>query len=73
MNRLDDQLEALRNKHRAVARYTIYLSSGRGRKREKVVIESGLHWDQAKPQLDSMNQGRADKRMAAPIYTIELE
>lgn len=73
MSAMEEQLQALRDKQAASARYTIYLAGGYPNYRNKTVIASGLHWKEAKPRMEQLNACREDKRFGAPIYGIQLE
>lgn len=73
MSALDEQLQALRDRHEADARYTLYRTGGYPNYRDRTIIASGLPWKEAKPRMEQLNQSREDKRFCAPIYGLQLE
>lgn len=71
MSETDQALKMYRESHQAVARYTVYLSTGFGSSRK--VIGTGLPWLEAKAQADELNEQREARRFGDPIYGLQLE
>lgn len=76
MSSIDDELEAMRARHRAIARYRLLLCDPlkkRGEKKKEV--ERGLTYDEAKTKQEKMNaelKAQGYVRFMDPSYEIEL-
>lgn len=72
MSQLDEQLDAMRQAHRATARYTVYYRPANFSKDLKSVA-TGLTWDEANKKRDELTATLGPRRFGDPMYGIELE
>jgi hypothetical protein len=73
---IDDELEAMRVRHRAIARYRIYYMEPRKKRgQQKTEIERDLTYDEACEKRDSLNaelKAKGMDRFMDPSYELEM-
>lgn len=73
---IDEQIKELQDRHRAIARYRVYLFDPmKPRKLQKTEVERGLTYDEAKKsqeKLDAVLKAEGKNRFMDPSYGIEM-
>lgn len=76
MKTIDEQVEELRARHRAIARYRVYLFEPlKPKKMRTTEMERGLTYDDAKQKAEKLNaalKAAGEDRFMSPMYGIEL-